>query len=462
MARGARLVVVALVLTASSFGTAPSAAAEPPPVDAGRLPPPGEPGPVDDTGQRSPCTTVDVAGDSASIPEPQRVLNFPAVWPLSRGAGQLVAVIDTGVGRNARLPGLVPGGDYVSSGDGTQDCDAHGTLVAGLVAAQPVPGSGFAGGAPDARILTVRQSSRHFSARRSDPADHDARTSPGYGNVRTMAMAVRRAADLGATVINISEVACAPAAEGLDDPELGAAVRYATEVKDAVVVAAAGNVEDRCQGSNPQGLDPLRPGDDPWRAVTTVASPAWYDDYVLTVGSVEPDGSPSSYSLPGPWVDVAAPGSGVVSLHPTADGLVDAYRGAEGPVPVSGTSFAAPLVAATVALVRARFPHLDARAVAMRIEATAHAPAEGWNPRVGHGVIDPVAAVTAPPRERRPQEPASVAVAAPIPRTPPDHRPRDVAVVVAAVVLAVLGVAASATAPLRRRRQRPAPTGAGS
>ncbi|QRE82089.1 type VII secretion-associated serine protease mycosin [Rhodococcus ruber] len=458
MARGARLFLVALVLTTSSFGTAPFAGAQPPPADAGSLPPPAAPGPVDDTAQRSPCTTVATVDDTASIPEPQRLLDFPAVWPLTRGAGQLVAVIDTGVGRNARLPGLVPGGDYVSSGDGTQDCDAHGTLVAGLVAARPVAGSGFAGDAPDARILTVRQSSRHFSAHRPDADDQDARTSPGYGNVRTMAMAVRHAADRGATVINISEVACAPAAEGIDDPELGAAVRYATEVKDAVVVAAAGNVEERCRGSNPHGLDPLRPGEDPWRAVTTVASPAWYDDYVLTVGSVEPDGSPSSFSLPGPWVDVAAPGSGVVSLHPTADGLVDAYRGAQGPIPLSGTSFAAPLVSATVALVRARFPHLDARAVALRIEATAHAPAEGWNPRVGHGVIDPFAAVTAPWTEERPQVPRSVAVASPAPPAPTDQRPRNVAVVAATVVLVIVG----ATASLRRRRQLPAPTGAGS
>ena len=37
------------------------------------------------------------------------------------GAGINVAVIDTGVARHPRLPGLIPGGDYVSTGDGTGD-----------------------------------------------------------------------------------------------------------------------------------------------------------------------------------------------------------------------------------------------------------------------------------------------------------------------------------------------------
>ena len=35
-----------------------------------------------------------------------------------------------------------------------------------------------------------------------------------------------------------------------------------------------------------------------------VVSPAWYDEYVLTVGSVGPDGAPSQFSMAGPWVDM--------------------------------------------------------------------------------------------------------------------------------------------------------------
>lgn len=62
---------------------------------------------------------------------------------------------------------------------------------------------------------------------------------------------------------------------------------------------------------------------------------------MLTVGSVNADGAPSAFSLAGPWVDVAAPGEAVTSLAPE---------------PVSGTSYAAPVVSGLAALIRARFP----------------------------------------------------------------------------------------------------------
>ena len=57
------------------------------------------------------------------------------VWRLTRGSGQRVAVLDTGVAPHPRLAHLSAGGDYVSIGDGTQDCDGHGTAVAGIIAA---------------------------------------------------------------------------------------------------------------------------------------------------------------------------------------------------------------------------------------------------------------------------------------------------------------------------------------
>ncbi|EUA16095.1 putative membrane-anchored mycosin mycP3 [Mycobacterium xenopi 4042] len=58
------------------------------------------------------------------------MLNLPAAWRLSRGEGQLVAIIDTGVRPGPRLPNVDPGGDYVETTDGLTDCDGHGTLVA--------------------------------------------------------------------------------------------------------------------------------------------------------------------------------------------------------------------------------------------------------------------------------------------------------------------------------------------
>ena len=119
------------------------------------------------------------------------------------------------------------------TGDGTQDCDAHGTLVAGIIAAAPDL-NGFSGIAPDVTLISIRQSSAKFGLA-SDSS------SSGVGDVDTMAAAVRTAADLGASVINISSVACVPVESALDDRALGAALAYAVDVKNAVVVAAAGN-----------------------------------------------------------------------------------------------------------------------------------------------------------------------------------------------------------------------------
>lgn len=437
-----------LVVTAVLAGTGGIAAAAPPVPDAALLPANAEAAPPDATEQRIVCAELPDAPDGPQVPSAQRILDFASVWPITRGAGQIVAVIDTGVQPHPRLPVPEPGGDYVSTGDGTQDCDAHGTLVAGLIAARPVPGSGFAGGAPDVQLIAIRQSSGRFSDRaRTD--DEAARNASGYGDVRTLALAVRRAVDLGATVVNISEVACRTVAEGLFDGPLGAAVQYATDVEDAVVVVAAGNA-DSCRPGNPASRNPAAPESDSWNSVTTLASPAWYDDYVLTVGAVEPDGTPSDYSLPGPWVDVAAPGSGLVSLNPGTAGLVDHTVGPSGAQPVSGTSFATPLVAATAALVRARYPDLSAREVMARIEATAHAPAEGWNPRVGHGVVDPLAAVTAPLSGARALPATSRSLDAPVPAPPPDDRPRTVALIAAGAVCTALAFAVLLSVPLKR------------
>ena len=337
----ASLVIVAFSVLAGAGG---ASSAVPSPIDPAMLPEDGPPAPPQPTEQRTLCVPAVAGGDGADIPRSQRDLGFDSVWPITRGAGQRIAVIDTGVSRHPRLPSLDGGGDYVGTSDGTDDCDAHGTVVAGLIAAQQVEGSGFSGAAPDAQIISIRQSSAAFSVagQREDPAV--AENSSGYGNVDTMASAVRHAADMGASVINISEVACKPAGDGISDQRLGAAIEYATIAKNVVVVAAAGNVgSGGCKNQNPPP-DPVDPLADPWKSVVTIASPAWYDDYVLTVGSVDPNGAASSFSLGGPWVDVAAPGTGITSLHPTAPGLTNGVYGSDGAVQsFNGTSFAAPL-----------------------------------------------------------------------------------------------------------------------
>jgi membrane-anchored mycosin MYCP len=360
-ARFARLVAVASVLAAT--GAPPANAVAPPPVDSSLLPAPAPAAPARPTVQREVCTVGSLSAGGS--PTQLDGLDLAAAWALTRGAGQRVAVIDTGVAAHRRLPGLIGGGDYVSSGDGTRDCDGHGTLVAGIIAAATDPATDrFGGVAPLATVIGIRASSARFAG---------VGDAPGIGDVDTLARAVRTAADLGASVINISAVACRPAGSGLDDRALGAALAYAVEVKNSVVVAAAGNTEEGCDADGPM-----------------IVTPAWYDDYVLTVASVDARGAASAFTLPGPWVDVAAPGESVLSLSTVGDALADSLGG----VTLRGTSFAAPVVSGLAALIRSRFPQWTPRQVMDRIKATAHHPPGGRDDAVGAGPVDPVAALT--------------------------------------------------------------------
>jgi membrane-anchored mycosin MYCP len=420
----ARLLTVSALAVLSQPGTPLAQAVSPPQVDDQWLPKPALPAPPWPTLQREVCATM-TAGTTPSRDRLPDLADLPRIWQLTRGAGQRVAVIDTGVARHPRLPDVVPGGDYVSTGDGTQDCDAHGTLVAGIIAAAPDSDADTdAGVAPDATLISIRQSSVKF-------APTGDRSGAGVGDVDTMAKAIRTAADLGASVINVSSVACVPVAAAPDDRALGAALSYAVDVKNAVVVAAAGNTG--------AGQCPPQRAGATWQTVTVVASPAWYDDYVLTVGSVDSDGTPSAFTLAGPWVDVAATGEAVTAL---------------GGEPVSGTSYAAPVVSGLAALVRARFPALTARQVMQRIETTAHHPPAGWDPLVGNGAIDALAAVSTdsgPPATT--SKPVPVPITMSPPPTPPDPHARDTALRGAAIcLLALLG--ALAAGRLRRSRNR--------
>ena len=319
------------------------------------------------------------------------------MWRLTKGAGQTVAVIDTGVARHRLLPHLLPGGDYVSTGDGTQDCDGHGTIVAGIIgAARSDARRRSAASPPMPSLMAIRQSSNVFR-----PAAGERRS--GVGDVETLAAAVRTAADAGATVVNISSVACAPADRELDDRSLGAALSYAVDVKNVVVVAAAGNVggAGQCPRQNP-AADPARPGRPSWDTVQVVVSPAWYDDYVLTVGSVDRTGRPSAFTLSGPWVDVAAPGEAVVSLSPDGDGLTDVVPDLSEPATdfgyqLRGAGGRGYRRAGAVGVARA-----DRAAGDAPIEDTAHHPAPAGIPSLGHGIVDALAAVEhrrgSPPR----------------------------------------------------------------
>ncbi|MBB1026060.1 type VII secretion-associated serine protease mycosin [Dietzia sp. DQ12-76] len=452
------LATTVAMLTALGAGGPSAVALERPSID-GPLP---EVGPIDPVAAEpgslrfgGPCRTTAAVLDPSAPPPSATSADLSAAWIHGRGEGQVVAVIDTGVNPGPRLPRVRGAGDLVPGRDGTEDCDAHGTLVAGVLAAIE-DDSGHSGVAPGVEIVSIRQSSSVL--RTTERSSDDSVVGSGVGTLTSLARAIRAAVDAGAGVINISEVACVAAGTPLADETLGGAIRYAAVDHDVVLVAAAGNVGQTCGDQNPDSPDPTRAGDDGWDDALTVAVPAWYDDHVLAVGGVGPDGAAADFSLRGPWVDVAAPAVDLRSVGADGAGVSDLVVDGDGTrSSISGTSFAAPFVAGTAALVRQAYPGLTARQVIARIKSTAIPAAGGRDFAVGHGVVDPVAAVTGVRRSGRPV-PASTTIAAPPPD--PRHTGAGAGAIVAAGSLTVGGailvvVALTRTRSLRHHDHRP-------
>lgn len=446
-----RVTALAAVLLLALFAAPAATAIEPPTIDPAAVPP-DETGPDQPMEQRRVCSAPTVFPNSnfADRPWANDYLRLAEAQKFATGAGVTVAVIDTGVAGSPRVP-AEPGGDFVDqAGNGMADCDAHGTLTASIIAGRGAPTDGFIGVAPDARILSLRQTSEAFQTvgARQDPNDPNATQTAG--SLRSLARAVVHAANLGAQVINISEAACYKVTRPINETSLGAAINYAVNVKGAVVIVAAGNTGQDCAQNPP--ADPAVPTDPRgWQQVQTIVSPAWYSPLVLTVGGIAPNGQPSTFSMSGPWLGAAAPAENLVALG--YDGNpVNALQGQDGPIPISGTSFAAAYVSGLAALLKQRFPALTPAQIMNRITATARHPGGGVDNYVGAGAVDPVAALTwdvpAGP-ERVPYRVKELPP--PVFTPPPDRGPITAVVVGVAVLAAVLGIGALARRALRRR-----------
>jgi subtilisin family serine protease len=240
-------------------------------------------------------------------------LRLPEAHTVSTGAGVTVAVLDTGVDPNhlALAGHLVQGFDFVDldadpSEEGTYGLDSaygHGTHVAGLIALA----------APDASIMPLR-------ILKPD----------GTGTSWLLAQAIRYAVANNASVVNMSYSVSKRSL--LIDNVLDLATSLAPS---AVMVAAAGNNGPSTTKEYPAAED--KPG------------------LLAVAASTQTDGL-ADFSTRGLWVDVAAPGEGILSCVPN-----------NGYSTWSGTSMAAPLVAGTAALARSQYPSLTAAQVKMRL-----------------------------------------------------------------------------------------------
>jgi membrane-anchored mycosin MYCP len=397
--KAAAATAVVLLLATGPLAPAPAVAAPtppnsvPPPVDQSLLDAPAEPrADVEYTPGKKACIASSTGGRPI-VPKPhaQMVLRLEDAHQFATGKGVKIAIIDTGVEKHPRLQDRVEaGGDYVVTNEkGTTDCDGHGTEVAGVAAASKDPSTGFVGAAPEAQILAIRQTSDRYEF--NDKTGADVRKSAG--KVTTLAQAIVRAVDRGANVINISLTSCdSPKAPSIGERKLQAAIDWAVNKKNVVIVTAAGNIGadgTGCKEQNDnQNVD----------TVKVVASPPWYSKDVLSVASINDQGEPSAFSVWGPWVSIAAPGEDITTLDPKGTGLTNANADEQGKfTTIQGTSFASPYVAGVAALVREKYPNLTARQVMERLTATAQHPGNpsGRDHKVGAGMVNPIAALTA-------------------------------------------------------------------
>ena len=309
-------------------------------------------------------------------------INADEAWATSTGAGQVIAVVDTGVDlTHPDLQGkLVPGATFTgcassASGCGNGDWQSapsagtpspHGTHVAGIAAAVTNNGIGVAGVAPDAKIMPVK-----------------VLTEDG-GSFEEIAAGIRWAVDHGADVVTMS-LGALPGVQALVITGL------MSDVQDAIAYAVAHDVPVTVAAGN--------------EFASICAEPA-FDEGALCVTSTDRNELRSSFSNFGvkPGLDVvAAPGgAGLVScaddIVSTVPNGAETACGSNGYDYYAGTSMATPHVAGVAALLTAQ-----GRSVAEVyhvLESTARTPgslARGvYTPVYGYGIVDAAAAVAAP------------------------------------------------------------------
>jgi subtilisin family serine protease len=218
----------------------------------------------------------------------------------NNGTGVTVYVVDTGIlaSHNEFAGRIAPGFSSIDDGQGTTDCEGHGTHVAGTVG-----GTNY-GVAKDVTLVPVR-----------------VLDCEGSGSDSTVISGIEWVIDNhsgGPAVMNLS-------LGGSYSAALNLAVRRAYEAGIVVVVASGNDGVDACSDS---------PASEP-TAITVNASTSTDDD--------------ASFSNYGSCTDIYAPGQGILSAD---------IGGSSQTASLSGTSMASPHVAGAAALILERNPNL--------------------------------------------------------------------------------------------------------
>jgi thermitase len=254
---------------------------------------------------------------------------FRGAWSDANGGTAKVAIVDSGV--NSKHPDIgriIAQRDFVEGDSVADDDNGHGTHVTGIAGALTDNGKGVAGGCFECELLIAKV---------MGPI--------GFTTDSRIVEGINWSVNHGADVVNLSLGGSG------DSSVLRMAVNRAYS-QGAVMVAAAGN-----EGTNvPQ-------------------YPAAYSK-VIAVSATTTDGRLARFSNRGDWVDLAAPGTDILSTSKSGG-----YQRR------SGTSMAAPFVSGLAGLLASR--GMSADSIRQRMQTTAKdlGPV-GDDPRFGHGRID--------------------------------------------------------------------------
>ncbi|MEE8421511.1 MAG: S8 family serine peptidase, partial [Dehalococcoidia bacterium] len=291
----------------------------------------------------------------------------------------LVTICDTGV--SASHPDLVGnlrgdlGWNTASNNTDWSPVHYHGTAVAGAAAAVGNNTIGVSGVAQVAGIVPVRVSNR----------------SDGAAEISDIVQCIEYGADIGSTVINLSYTTYT---NGTIDSAILAAADYANERGSVLVIAAGNSNRDDAPGRDPENI--------------------------LYVAATTASNARASFSNFGKSIDIAAPGEDIFTTYSE---LVCRGRkcrvAADSYAFVSGTSFAAPIVAgAVVVAAAANSALLDDlltpadRAAKLRsliVEGACDVGIPGEDDFYGAGILNLHASVHADECDRLPPPPPEIA-----------------------------------------------------
>lgn len=227
----------------------------------------------------------------------QEAHKLPDVWKVTKGAGVLVGVCDTGRPVHPDLKDKVKFSRNFSDSGTDLDKQGHNTHVAGTIAAN-ADGKGVVGVAPEAQLCIAKVLG-----------------DDGSGSHTSIAAGIRYCLECGCDIISMS-------LGGGPSQEVERAVKEAVDA-GVFVICAAGN-SGEVPGQNTMGW----PARLPWP---------------LAVGAYNKEGQIAKFSSRGKEIDIAFPGENIVSTWPGGG-----YRA------LSGTSMATPFASGVVALLLAK------------------------------------------------------------------------------------------------------------